>query len=43
MILLDTNVASEPMRPRPDPNVLAWLDGHADENPVAAAPGPQDV
>ncbi|MBA4218657.1 MAG: type II toxin-antitoxin system VapC family toxin [Proteobacteria bacterium] len=26
MILLDTNVVSEPMKPRPDPTVLAWLD-----------------
>lgn len=26
MILLDTNIVSEPLRPRPDPNVLAWLD-----------------
>ena len=26
MIVLDTNVVSEPMRPRGDPAVLAWLD-----------------
>lgn len=26
MILLDTNVVSEPMRPKPDPAVIAWLD-----------------
>lgn len=26
MILLDTNVISEPMRPEPDPRVLTWLD-----------------
>ncbi|WP_428393841.1 type II toxin-antitoxin system VapC family toxin [Lichenicoccus sp.] len=26
MIVLDTNVVSEPMRPRGDPGVLAWLD-----------------
>ncbi|KDA06274.1 plasmid stability protein StbB [Microbacterium sp. CH12i] len=26
MILLDTNVISEPMRPHPDPAVVAWLD-----------------
>jgi predicted nucleic acid-binding protein len=32
VILLDTNVVSEPMRPRPDPTVLAWLDGHAAES-----------
>jgi predicted nucleic acid-binding protein len=28
MILLDTNVVSEPLRPRPDGTVLAWLDAH---------------
>ena len=27
MILLDTNVLSELMRPAPDPAVLRWLDG----------------
>lgn len=26
MILLDTNVLSEPLKPAPDPQVLAWLD-----------------
>jgi predicted nucleic acid-binding protein len=26
VILLDTNVISELMRPRPDPKVLAWMD-----------------
>lgn len=26
MILLDTNVLSEWMRPNPDPSVIAWLD-----------------
>jgi predicted nucleic acid-binding protein len=26
MILLDTNVLSEMMKTRPDPNVVAWLD-----------------
>ena len=26
MIILDTNVLSEPMRPRPDRQVIAWLD-----------------
>lgn len=29
MILLDTNVLSEPLRPKPDPAVLAWLDEQA--------------
>ena len=27
MILLDTNVISELMRPQPEPKVLAWADG----------------
>lgn len=26
MILLDTNVISEPLRPSPDPRVVAWID-----------------
>src|SRR5436190_24337924 len=26
--LADTNVISEPMRPRPDTNVLKWIDAH---------------
>lgn len=29
MIVLDTNVVSEPLRPAPDPAVLAWLDAQA--------------
>jgi len=33
MILLDTNVLSELMRPEPEPNVLHWMDGF-DENDV---------
>jgi toxin FitB len=32
MILLDTNVVSEPMRSNPDRNVLAWLDAQAVES-----------
>lgn len=31
MILLDTNVISEPLRPAPDAAVLAWLDEQAPE------------
>lgn len=27
MIILDTNVISEPLRPQPNPNVINWLDG----------------
>ena len=29
MIVLDTNVISEPLRPNADPSVLAWLDEQA--------------
>lgn len=29
MLVLDTNVISEPMRQRPDEGVLAWLDAQA--------------
>jgi toxin FitB len=37
MILLDTNVLSELMRPAPDPRVREWLDGHpADEVWISA-------
>jgi hypothetical protein len=32
MILLDTNAVSEPMRTKPDRNVLAWLDAQAAES-----------
>jgi toxin FitB len=31
MILLDTNVVSEPMRQQPDPRVQTWLDAQAVE------------
>ena len=31
MILLDTNVASEAIKPEPHPSVLAWLDAQAAE------------
>jgi predicted nucleic acid-binding protein len=31
MILLDTNVVSEPLRAQPDPKVLDWLDAQAIE------------
>jgi len=27
MIVLDTNVLSEPMKPNPDPAVVEWIDG----------------
>ena len=31
MIILDTNVISEPLRPQPDQKVLAWLDRQSPE------------
>lgn len=31
MILVDTNVVSEPWKPKPDPHVLRWLDAQAVE------------
>ncbi|MBC7609062.1 MAG: type II toxin-antitoxin system VapC family toxin [Polaromonas sp.] len=31
MIILDTNVVSEPLKPSPEPAVLAWLDRQAPE------------
>jgi toxin FitB len=31
MILIDTNVISEPWRPAPDPRTLAWIDAQAIE------------
>lgn len=31
MIILDTNVVSEPLRPRPDPHVRSWLNRQAPE------------
>lgn len=31
MIILDTNVLSEPLKLRPDPKVLAWLDAQSAE------------
>jgi predicted nucleic acid-binding protein len=31
MILIDTNVISEPWRPAPDPRALAWIDAQAVE------------
>ncbi len=32
MILLDTNVVSEPLKPRPDPAVVQWLNAQAPED-----------
>ena len=32
MILLDTNVVSEPTRPAPNPSVITWLDAQISED-----------
>lgn len=32
MIILDTNVVSEPLKPKPNPTVLAWLDAQVAES-----------
>jgi toxin FitB len=37
MILLDTNVVSEPLRPAPDARVIAWIDAQALETLFLAA------
>lgn len=29
MILLDTNLVSEPLRPKPDPRVIDWIDAQS--------------
>ena len=38
MIVLDTNVISEPVRPLADPAVVAWLDGQPKETLYLCAP-----
>ena len=37
MILLDTNVLSEMMRPKPEPCVIVWLDAHTTEGYAISA------
>lgn len=37
MIVLDTNVLSELMRPQPNANVVAWLNRHADDEILMTA------
>ena len=39
MIVLDTNVLSEPLRPHPEPAVLDWLAGHAEASITAITVG----
>ena len=36
MIVLDTNVVAELMRPKPSPQVVAWADGLDPEAVIAA-------
>jgi predicted nucleic acid-binding protein len=36
VIVVDTNVLSEPLRPRPDPGVIEWLGEHADRAAITA-------
>jgi len=38
MILLDTNVVSESLRPRPSPSVLTWLDARPAESIYLCTP-----
>jgi toxin FitB len=38
MIVVDTNVLSEPLKPRPDPAILQWFDSYAPESFYLAAP-----
>lgn len=38
MIVLDTNVISEPVKPLPDPLVVAWLDRQPKESLYLCAP-----
>ena len=39
MILLDTNVVSEPLRPAPDARVIEWIDAQAMQNGWASVSG----
>ena len=34
--LLDTNILSEAMKPRPDSKVIGWLDAHQEESGISA-------
>lgn len=36
MIVVDTNVLSEPLRPEPDPRVLEWLSAHSSDLAITA-------
>ncbi|MBZ0138578.1 MAG: type II toxin-antitoxin system VapC family toxin [Pseudorhodoplanes sp.] len=43
MILLDTNVVSEAMRPRPTPSVMTWLDEQDQASIFICAPVPAEL
>ena len=43
MIILDTNVVSEPLKLRPSPEVLDWLDRQAEATLFLTAPGLSEV
>jgi predicted nucleic acid-binding protein len=36
MILVDTNIFSEPTKPRPHPAVIAWIEHHTDDLVVSS-------
>lgn len=36
--LVDTNIYSEPVKPKPEPNVIEWLRTHERELYVSTAP-----
>jgi predicted nucleic acid-binding protein len=43
MIILDTNVVSEPLKLRPSPEVLDWFDRQAEATLYLTAPGLSEV
>jgi predicted nucleic acid-binding protein len=43
VIVLDTNVISEPLKPLPDPPVVAWLDRQPKESLYLCAPALMEV
>lgn len=43
MILLDTNVLSETLKPRPEPRVIAWLDSQVNDQLCVSAVSVMDM
>lgn len=43
MIVLDTNVISEPLKPQPDPRVMHWLDAQNAETLYLTAPSLAEI